>query len=334
MSGTTTGPLAYLIIPSGEATRFAGAVLVEGTTTPAPVTIDGFLAVDYSSSQQVGTASQFLNTDVSLNSGTISLGSSNALILSDFKSSLTIDSASAFTVTGTSAIEGLNTGAQGSGVDDQATTTIASSATLTLIGPLQIGGAFLNEGTVELSALNVGQSSVLNPAPGDVVLDSGASLSGNGVFVVGQVGYYDATLDDTQDNGSGHSAINGANIILAGGDLVLPFHAGGTIVPASLTADIRSGILIEGVSPAGTLGTATYTLSTHTITYIDGAGSAEVIQNVTLNNPDGTLSIGTGPGLDPTSVVISVGTIVPCFAVGTHILTTRGELPVENLECR
>lgn len=183
--------------------------------------------------------------------------------------------------------------------------TVNAGASMTIEGVLEVGGTHLNmvpnilsaTGTISVNGGALIAGGFLTSASGTIILSNNGTFQWNGGQFVGGADASGLIVDlGATDNGTFQFS--------------QPFN--GTIT------DFNAGDII---SYSGT----------GTVNSINIAGNAAI-----FNTSTGTYTINFDPSVNTADFAVSGNTIttsqVPCFVSGTRIRTTRGEVPVEDLQ--
>jgi hypothetical protein len=272
---------------------------------------------------------------------TITMGSADDVTTLDVDSTLTLTSATAIEATSTFTTDAI-TGA-GTVINDGTVAADAASGTLVIgttdftnAGLVAVAGgaslaiqtydAFDNSGTLSMTSGSTGTVNSVNTFSntGTIVLNDG-SLTIN-ALLQGAGGVSQISNGGALELGAGASADQTITFLNNNGSLILDdeadfaatvtgFQSGDTIELAGFAGATES--FANGVLTFTKVGTALGQTITTTGT-IKLEGNYTVSDFSTTTDADGDLILSTD--------------VLPCFVTGTHILTVRGEVAVEDLQ--
>jgi hypothetical protein len=243
-------------------------------------------------------------------------------------------------------------GAGGGGLGAGGDIFIAQGGTLTVDGGLLTGGA-------TTGGTKGGDGALAGDAFGDGIFLQGGTAQDPETITLSAGAGKTLTIDDqiadqTGSGGKGLTAGTGALVIAGTGTVDLDakntFYGGITIDSGTLE------LSHTGAAGAGPIrfdpGAMEFSPSTAPTNAIENFSAGDALEitgfaytgksytgsTLTLDGPGGPVKLDM-PGLDPADLTFSVvdgtttigSTQTPCFLAGTHILTERGEVPVEAL---
>ena len=198
------------------------------------------------------------------------------------------------------------------------------SGTLINAGNIHYGPNGLGEfgGSYPLSKAAVAFGSGI----GTLIVDPGSSIQGTVLA--------NASVEDVLGfGGSAASTLGGIGIVFDNFN-IFQFERGASFTAEGTYAAFDGGQTIEGFAPSDTLVLAGFAANTADASFVSGTGlelAGTGGNTITLEIQGGFDTADFSVSSAGPLTTIALGPSAPCFAAGTRILTTRGEIAVERL---